>query len=81
MVSVTLQGGLKAAAGGKTEFELEAKNIRELVDALEQAAPQLKPVLARGVAVSIDGRIYRDSWFQPIKPDSEVFVFTRMAGG
>ena len=81
MVAVTLQGGLKAAAGGKADFELEAKNIRELIAALGEAAPELKPALDRGVAVSVDGRIYRDSWFQPIQPDSEVFVFSRMAGG
>ena len=66
---------------GKADFELEAKNVRELVNALAKAAPELKPALDRGVAVSIDGRIYRDSWFQPIEPDSEVFVFSRMAGG
>ncbi|WP_455374549.1 MoaD/ThiS family protein [Limibacillus halophilus] len=81
MVKVTLQGGLKAAAGGKAEFEVEASTIRELVQRLEEAAPELKPALARGVAVSVDGRIYRDSWFQPITPESEVFVFSRMAGG
>ena len=80
MVAVTLQGGLKSAAG-RADFELDVKNIRELINALAEAAPELKSALDRGVAVSIDGRIYRDSWFQPIEPDSEVFVFSRMAGG
>ena len=38
-------------------------------------------MLDRGVAVSIDGQIYRDDWFRPIPPGSEVFLLPRMAGG
>ena len=41
----------------------------------------LKPILDRGVAVAIDGEIYRDAWFQPIPPDSEVFILPPIAGG
>jgi molybdopterin converting factor small subunit len=81
MVKVTLQGSLKAAAGGRGDFEVEAANIRQLIDRLGEAEPALKPVLARGVAVSIDGQIYRDAWYQPIAEDSEVFIFGKMAGG
>jgi hypothetical protein len=33
------------------------------------------------VSVSIDGRIYTDSWFQPIEPDSEVVLLPRLVGG
>ena len=43
--------------------------------------PGLKPQLDRGVSVSIDGKIYRDAWFQPIPPGSEVFLLPRLAGG
>ena len=35
----------------------------------------------RGVAVAIDGQIYRDDWFRPIPPGSEVVILPRMAGG
>jgi hypothetical protein len=31
--------------------------------------------------VAIDGRIYNDSWFQPIQPDSEVVLLARLKGG
>ena len=37
--------------------------------------------LERGVSVSIDGRVYNDSWFTPIKPDSEVVLLKRLKGG
>mgnify|MGYP001265688669 CR=1 FL=1 len=81
MVRVALGGPLKSAAGGKREFELEAANIRELLTRLGDDHPELKPVLEMGVAVAIDGEIYRNAWFQPIPPESEVYILPRIAGG
>jgi hypothetical protein len=48
---------------------------------LGELCPELKPRLDKGVAVSIDGRIYRNAWFEPVPPDSEVFILPRMSGG
>lgn len=81
MVKVQLGGPLRNAAGGQTEFEVEAANIKQLLARLGESQPRLKPVLDKGVAVAIDGQIYRDAWFQPIPPGSEVFILPRMAGG
>lgn len=81
MVQVKLSGPLKVAAGGKSEVEIEAATIHQLLQRLGEAHPKLKPVLDRGVAVSIDGQIYRDDWFRPIPAGSEVFILPRMAGG
>ena len=39
---------------------MDAKTIRELFRKLEEAYPGMAPHISRGVAVSIDGRIYRD---------------------
>ncbi|NNG04679.1 MAG: MoaD/ThiS family protein [Inquilinus sp.] len=81
MVRVTLAGPLQAAAGGQSEFELEAATIRELLTRLGKDHPKLKPILDEGVTVAIDGELYRRAWFQPIPPDSEVYILPRMAGG
>ncbi len=81
MAKVVLWGSLKQAAGGQTEIEMDAKNVREVLDTLAERYPKLKPQLDRGVSVSIDGVMFRDAWFAPIKPDSEVYVLPRMAGG
>ena len=81
MVRVTLAGPLQAAAGGKSEFELDAATIRELLTRLGEDHPKLKPVLDGGVTVAINGELYRRAWFQPIPPDSEVHILPRMAGG
>jgi molybdopterin converting factor small subunit len=81
MVRVMLGGSLKTAAGGTSEFDLEAGDIRELLTRLGELCPELKPRLDKGVAVSIDGRIYRNAWFEPVPPESEVFILPRMSGG
>lgn len=81
MVQVRIGGPLASMAGGRTEFELEASNIREILTGLGEACPRLKPVLEQGVTVAIDGELYRNAWFQPVKPDSEIYILPRMAGG
>ncbi len=81
MVKVAIWGSLRAATDGRAEVEVEAKNLRELLDRLAQAYPGIKPQIERGVSVSIDGLIYNDSWFTPVDPDSEVVLLPRIIGG
>ena len=81
MVEVTLFGSLAAAIGEKSPLEVEAKNIRELLDALKETHPALGPQIERGVSVSINGRIYTDSWFQEIPAGAEVVILPMLRGG
>ncbi|GAB4285520.1 MAG: MoaD/ThiS family protein [Roseovarius sp.] len=81
MVKVRLWGSLADATGGAREVEIEADTLRALLDALAESYPGLRPQLDRGVSVAIDGRIYNDSWFTPIRPDSEVVLLARLKGG
>jgi hypothetical protein len=46
-----------------------------------EAYPGIQPQIDRGVSISIDGLIYNDAWFTPIKPDSEVVLLPRIVGG
>ena len=81
MVNVVLWGALKPAAGGASSVDVEAKDIRELFAKLEAEYPGLKAHIERGIAVSINGRIFRDSWGEKIPPDAEVYLLPRIAGG
>lgn len=81
MVKVSLSGVMKKAAGGCDEVEIEAKDIRQLLLNLEVTYPALAPHIKRGVAVSIDGQIYRDSLFKKLPTDAEIFIIPRLAGG
>lgn len=81
MVKVVVWGSLKPHTGGKAELEIEAATVRELLNRLGDIYPGLKPQLARGVSVAIDGVIFRDGWQEPLRTDSEVFLLPRMVGG
>jgi molybdopterin synthase sulfur carrier subunit len=81
MVNVVLWGSLRAAAGGTAAVDIEARDIRDLFRKLEAEYPGIKPHIERGIAVSINGRIFRDSWGERIPDNAEVYLLPRIAGG
>jgi molybdopterin synthase sulfur carrier subunit len=81
MVEVTLWGSLGAIAGGKNRVEVEAKDIRELFRKLAEQYPGLVPWIDRGIAVAIDGVIYRDTWSKELPQGAEIFLLPRLVGG
>ena len=80
-VKVELFGSLTVHTGGARVVEVEAATIRDLLAALREAYPGLAPQLDRGVSVSIDGRIYTESLFQPIGPENEIILLPQVRGG
>ena len=81
MARVVLIGNLAQLTGGVAEFQLSATSVKQLFQQLAELHPALGPHLEEGVAVAIDGQIYQDSLFEPIKVDSEVYVLPQIAGG
>ena len=81
MHKVGIWGSLRDATDGLAEVEVDAANVRQLLDRLAEAYPGLAPQIERGVSVSIDGKIYRNAWLAQLKPDSEVFLLPRLNGG
>jgi len=81
MAHVVLTGNLRQFTGGERELELEAGTIRQLLRALGERHPALRPHLEDGVAVAIDGEIFQDAWLEPIPPGSEVHLIPKLAGG
>ena len=81
MVTVTIWGSLRAFTDGRAQVEVEAASFKQLLDRLARDYPGLAPQIERGVSLALDGRIYREAWFTPIKPDSEVVLMPYMAGG
>ena len=43
--------------------------------------PDMQNHLDDGIAVSVNGEIYRDSWSHEIPEDAEVFLLPRIQGG
>ena len=81
MVEVKLWGALSASIGSGNTVNIEAKNIRELFSKLAEQYPGVEPYLTKGIAVSINGVIYRDNWSKELPENAEIFLLPRMMGG
>ena len=81
MAEIHLWGALRPAAGGASSVDIEAQDIREMFRKLEERYPGMAPHIARGVAVSINGKIFRDSWSEAIPDKAEIYLLPRIQGG
>ena len=81
LAEIHLWGALRPAADGALLVHIEAKTIRELFRKLEEQYPGMAPHIARGVAVSINGKIYRDSWQTELPVGAEIYLLPRIQGG
>ena len=81
MLHVKLGGPLQSAAGGVTEFEVEAATIQEMLAGLAAKYPALAPVLAKSVSVAVDGQVYRGNWQRPLRAGAEIYLLPPMQGG
>ena len=80
-MDIHLWGALRPFAGGVPVVSVNAKTIRELFRVLIEQYPGMEPHINRGVAVSINGQIFRDQWDTPLPPDSEIYLLPRVPGG
>jgi molybdopterin converting factor small subunit len=81
IVRVKLGGPLMSQGGGATEFEVDASTIREMLVRLRELYPHLRPLLDRGVTVSVNGTIYRGAFLSPIPDGSEIYLLPPLVGG
>ena len=61
MARVVFTGSFRRFAGGDTETEIDAANVRDLLAKLGERYPALAPHLDDGVALAIDGEIHQDA--------------------
>jgi molybdopterin synthase sulfur carrier subunit len=83
MPRVVLAAGSSARrlTGGETEFEVDATNVRRMILELDRRFPGLGHQIEEAMAVAIDGEIHQDDFLAPLKPDSEVYLIPKIAGG
>lgn len=81
MLEVNVSGVLRDAVNGEASIQIEAATIRELLRKLLERYPRLNDHMDTGIAVAIDGVIFRDTWSEPIPQDAEVFLLPRLEGG
>ncbi|MFM7119224.1 MAG: MoaD/ThiS family protein, partial [Gammaproteobacteria bacterium] len=67
-MKVSLTGPIRDALGGVASINVEATTIRELMQRLEDRYPAIERLMETGIAVAINGEIYRDRWGEAIPP-------------
>jgi sulfur-carrier protein len=79
---VVLSGGFsRRYTGGVRELQVEAKNLRGVIKALDKLYPGLGEHLEGETTVAIDGEIHEVGYLQPLRQGSEVFFIPKLEGG
>jgi molybdopterin synthase sulfur carrier subunit len=80
---VTLSSGFsRRYTGGRREFEIEARTLRDVIKALDKMYPGLGEHLEEETTVAIDGNIHdAPGYFQKLNEGSEVFFIPKLEGG
>ena len=81
MPDVELFAGLRDVVEGAKSVQVEGTTIRELLQNIAREYPSLHKRIEQGIAVAVDGTIYRDDWDQQISEGAEVVLLPRIAGG
>ena len=87
MTTVFVPTMLQSLTGGVQKIEVEAANVRQVVDRLEELYPGMKERLMedgrikRNLAVSIDGEIARLGLLEKVGEYSEVHFVPAIGGG
>jgi molybdopterin converting factor small subunit len=81
MHEVKLSASLREFVGGAASVSIDAATIRELLRKLVERYPRIEARVNEGIAVSINGEIYRDDRNEKIPDGAEVFLLPRLQGG
>ena len=79
-----MTGRLRALASEGSEngeIEIDARNVRELLQALEQHVPGIGKLVEEGLSIAIDGDIIQDPFLEPTAPDCEIHFLPPIQGG
>ena len=71
----------RSAADGAASVLISAATIRELLRELVKQYPGMQNQLDDGIAVSVNGQIFRDNWSKKIPAGAEIFLLPRIQGG
>ena len=85
MAQVEIPTRLLARTGGTSRLEVEGRNVRQVLRALDERFPGLVDELKATTAIAIDGEIIgqrlEDAVLERVEPDSEVYFIPAVAGG
>ena len=81
-VKIVLSTGTSVShTGGEKEFEVEARNLRGVIKAMDARFPGLGAYLEEETTVAIDGQIHETAYFQRLNEGAEVYFLPKIEAG
>jgi sulfur-carrier protein len=80
MATVYFPSGWAQHTGGIDQVTIDAPRVADLIGALAARFPGLHDLLEQS-AVAIDGQIYHQARYEPLRPESEVHLLPAVSGG
>jgi molybdopterin converting factor small subunit len=80
MATVHFPSGWAQHTGGIDELTIDAPRVGELLLAIAARFPALRELLEQS-AVAIDGQVYHQARYEPLRADSEVHLLPAISGG
>jgi hypothetical protein len=71
----------RAMVGGVSELNIEADNVRRLIESIDRRFPGSAAYIDRRMAIAVDGEIHQDAGAIPLTAASEVCLMPRIGGG
>lgn len=87
MATVWIPPLMRSLSDGQEQIEIEGKNVREIVNGLEERFPGISERLLEegrlrpGLSVAVDGTVSNKGIRESVGPDSEVHFVPAMSGG
>ena len=83
MARVFFSSGLRRMTGGAESVEIAARDVRELLRALDVRFPGLAAQIGDSTAIAIDGEIlpHAEALLERLRPDSEIHFLPQIGGG
>jgi len=80
---VFFSSGLRRLVGGVESAEIPARDVRELLRALDATYPGFAAQIGDANAIAIDGEIipHGEAVYERLRPDSEVHFLPQIGGG
>lgn len=81
-VHVVLSTGSSSEyTNGEKEFDLEARNVRGVIKVLDAKFPGIGEFLEVETMVAIDGELFEDGLYQPLRDGCELFFLPKLEAG
>jgi len=80
MATVHLPSDLTQLTRGTVDVEIDATRVHDALQILVAKFPQLAEPISE-LAVAVDGEIYTEPGYQPLRTNSELYFVPRIAGG